>query len=67
VQVGLGRVGTHLWCFQSQLGDVVPDIVTIGKPFGNGFPLAAVVTTPEVAQATRTLEYVLCVYFVCYE
>jgi 4-aminobutyrate aminotransferase-like enzyme/Ser/Thr protein kinase RdoA (MazF antagonist) len=49
VQVGFGRVGTHLWGFETQ--GVVPDIVTLGKPIGNGFPLAAVVTTPEVADA----------------
>ncbi len=47
VQVGLGRVGTHVWAFETQ--DVVPDIVTIGKPIGNGHPLGAVVTTPEIA------------------
>jgi 4-aminobutyrate aminotransferase-like enzyme/Ser/Thr protein kinase RdoA (MazF antagonist) len=49
VQVGFGRVGTHVWGFETQ--DVVPDIVTLGKPIGNGFPLAAVVTTPEIANA----------------
>jgi 4-aminobutyrate aminotransferase-like enzyme/Ser/Thr protein kinase RdoA (MazF antagonist) len=48
VQTGLGRVGSHFWGFQTQ--GVVPDIVTIGKPAGNGHPLAAVVTTPEIAQ-----------------
>jgi len=47
VQVGFGRLGTHFWGFATQ--DVVPDIVVLGKPIGNGFPLAAVVTTPEVA------------------
>ena len=47
VQVGFGRVGTHWWAFQQQ--GVVPDIVTLGKPIGNGFPLAAVVTTPAIA------------------
>jgi 4-aminobutyrate aminotransferase-like enzyme len=47
VQVGLGRVGSHWWGFELQ--GVVPDIVTIGKPLGNGHPLAAVVCTPEVA------------------
>ncbi|KAA3643611.1 MAG: aminotransferase class III-fold pyridoxal phosphate-dependent enzyme [Chloroflexi bacterium] len=47
VQVGFGRVGTHYWGFETQ--GVVPDIVTVGKPFGNGHPLAAVVTTPEIA------------------
>jgi 4-aminobutyrate aminotransferase-like enzyme len=48
VQTGLGRVGSHFWGFQTQ--GVVPDIVTVGKPAGNGHPLAAVITTPEIAQ-----------------
>ena len=47
VQVGFGRVGTHFWGFETQ--GVVPDIVTLGKPIGNGHPLAAVITTPEIA------------------
>lgn len=47
VQVGFGRLGTHFWGFETQ--DVVPDIVVFGKPIGNAFPLAAVVTTPEIA------------------
>ncbi len=47
VQVGFGRVGTHFWGFETQ--DVVPDIVVMGKPIGNAHPLAAVVTTPEIA------------------
>ena len=49
VQVGFGRVGTHLWAFEAH--GVVPDIVTLGKPIGNGHPLGAVVTTPELAAA----------------
>ncbi len=49
VQVGFGRVGTHVWGFDTQ--GVTPDIVTLGKPIGNGFPLGAVVTTPEIAEA----------------
>ncbi len=56
VQVGFGRVGTHTWGFETQR--VVPDIVTMGKPIGNGFPLAAVVTTPEIAASFDTgMEY----------
>ena len=47
VQVGLGRVGAHWWAFEAH--GVVPDIVTMGKPLGNGHPLGAVVTTPDVA------------------
>ena len=56
VQVGFGRVGTHFWGFETQ--GVVPDIVTLGKPIGNGHPLAAVVTTPEIAASfTNGMEY----------
>jgi 4-aminobutyrate aminotransferase-like enzyme len=47
VQTGFGRVGSHFWGFETQ--GVVPDIVTVGKPAGNGHPLAAVITTPEIA------------------
>lgn len=49
VQTGFGRTGTAFWGFQNQ--GVVPDIVTMAKGIGNGLPLAAVVTTPEVAAA----------------
>ena len=52
VQVGFGRVGTHFWGFQTQ--NVVPDIVTMGKPMGNGHPLSAVVTTPEIVNSFNT-------------
>lgn len=56
VQVGLGRVGEHFWGFQLQ--GVRPDIVTIGKPIGNGHPLAAVVCTREIADAfANGMEY----------
>ncbi len=48
VQVGFGRVGEKFWAFELQ--EVVPDIVTLGKPIGNGHPLAAVVTTQKIAQ-----------------
>jgi 4-aminobutyrate aminotransferase-like enzyme len=54
--VGFGRVGSHFWGFQTQ--GVVPDIVTMGKPIGNGHPLAAVVTTPAVAASfANGMEY----------
>ncbi len=49
VQVGFGRLGTHFWGFETQ--GVVPDIVVVGKPIGNGFPLAAVITTAEIANS----------------
>ena len=49
VQVGFGRLGTHFWGFETQ--DVVPDIVVLGKPMGNAFPVAAVITTREIADS----------------
>jgi 4-aminobutyrate aminotransferase-like enzyme len=56
VQTGFGRVGDAFWGFELQ--GVVPDIVTLGKPIGNGHPLGAVVTTPEVAASFVTgMEY----------
>jgi 4-aminobutyrate aminotransferase-like enzyme len=56
VQVGFGRIGEHFWGFE--LDGVVPDIVTLGKPIGNGHPLGAVVTTPEIADSFLTgMEY----------
>ena len=47
VQTGYGRIGTHFYAFEAQ--GVVPDIVVLGKPIGNGHPLAALITTPEIA------------------
>jgi 4-aminobutyrate aminotransferase-like enzyme/Ser/Thr protein kinase RdoA (MazF antagonist) len=56
VQVGFGRVGSDWWGFETQ--GVVPDIVTMGKPIGNGHPLGAVVTTPEIAASfANGMEY----------
>ncbi|MGE3363184.1 MAG: aminotransferase class III-fold pyridoxal phosphate-dependent enzyme [Rhizobiaceae bacterium] len=49
VQPGLGRTGTAMWGFQN-LG-IVPDIVTTGKPMGNGHPLAVLVTRREIVDA----------------
>jgi 4-aminobutyrate aminotransferase-like enzyme len=46
VLAGFGRLGTHMWGFEA-LG-VIPDIVTMGKPAGNGYPLGVVVTRPEI-------------------
>ncbi|MES0808931.1 aminotransferase class III-fold pyridoxal phosphate-dependent enzyme [Roseibium sp. SCPC15] len=56
VQVGFGRVGSHMWAFETQ--GVVPDIVTLGKPIGNGHPMAAVITSEKVAAAfANGMEY----------
>ncbi|XP_042215151.1 ethanolamine-phosphate phospho-lyase-like isoform X3 [Homarus americanus] len=49
VQTGLGRTGEYFWAFEQH--GIVPDIVTIGKPLGNGHPMAAVITTREIADA----------------
>jgi len=48
VQSGLCRLGDHMWGFEDS--GVIPDIVTMGKPIGDGHPLAAVVTTPAIAE-----------------
>ncbi|KAJ8787493.1 hypothetical protein J1605_022978 [Eschrichtius robustus] len=57
VQTGFGRLGSHFWGFQTH--GVLPDIVTMAKGIGNGFPMAAVVTTPEIAKslAKRLLHF----------
>jgi 4-aminobutyrate aminotransferase-like enzyme/Ser/Thr protein kinase RdoA (MazF antagonist) len=52
VQVGFGRMGDKFWGFETQ--DVIPDIVTMGKPIGNGHPIGAVVTTKEIADSFTT-------------
>ncbi len=56
VQVGFGRAGSAFWAFETQ--GVVPDIVTMAKPIGNGHPLGAVVTTRAIADAFHNgMEY----------
>jgi len=59
VQVGFGRLGCCFWGFEERSQEsgvrsqnsVTPDIVVLGKPIGNGFPLAAVITTAEIADS----------------
>ena len=51
VQPGFGRLGSHFWGFDSH--GVVPDIATMGKPMGNGYPISAVVTSAEVVESFR--------------
>jgi ethanolamine-phosphate phospho-lyase len=48
VQVGFGRAGKCFWMFEDQ--DVIPDVVTMGKPMGNGHPVSAAVTTRAIAE-----------------
>ncbi len=49
VQTGFGRVGTHFWAFEQQ--GVIPDMVVIGKPMGNGHPMGAVVCTEAISSS----------------
>lgn len=49
VQAGFGRTGEQLWSFAAS--GITPDFVTLGKPMGNGHPVAAVVTRSEIAEA----------------
>lgn len=52
VQVGFGRMGSTFWGFEQS--EVVPDIVTIAKPMGNGFPIGGVITSKRIADALAT-------------
>lgn len=49
VQTGFGRLGDYFWGYEAQ--EVVPDMVILGKPMGNGHPMGAVVCTNEIAEA----------------
>lgn len=57
VQTGFGRVGEAFWAFEYY--GIIPDIVSIGKAMGNGFPVSAVVCTKAVAESykKRNIEY----------
>jgi 4-aminobutyrate aminotransferase-like enzyme len=48
VQTGFGRLGTHFWAFEAH--GVTPDIVVLGKPIANGYPMGAVITTRAIAE-----------------
>lgn len=49
VQTGFGRIGTHFWAFEAHA--VTPDIVVLGKPIANGYPMGAVITTRAIADS----------------
>ncbi len=49
VQTGFGRMGSHFWAFEAH--GVIPDIVVLGKPIANGYPMGAVICRPEIARA----------------
>ncbi|OEL23471.1 Alanine--glyoxylate aminotransferase 2-like protein 3, mitochondrial [Dichanthelium oligosanthes] len=55
VQAGVARTGSHFWGFEGH--GVIPDIVTMAKGIGNGIPIGAVVTTPEIAQVLTRRSY----------
>lgn len=55
VQTGFGRTGSNYWGFQNH--GVIPDIVTMAKGIGNGFPMGAIVTTPEIANTMAQALY----------
>ena len=56
VQTGFGRLGTHFWAFEQH--DVTPDIVVLGKPIANGYPMGAVITTRAIADSFNNgMEY----------
>ena len=60
-------VRAHVW-LDLDVADIVPDIVTLGKPMGNGHPVAAVVTTPDIAAsfAATGIEYFSTVSCTCF-
>ena len=51
VQSGFGRTGTHMWAHQKM--GVVPDVMVLGKPMGNGHPIAGLVTRSEIIATFR--------------
>ena len=55
IQVGYGRLGRWFWGFEQQ--DVVPDVVTVAKATGNGYPLGAVITSRAIAERYRDAGY----------
>jgi 4-aminobutyrate aminotransferase-like enzyme len=56
VQAGHGRTGDHLWSFVHY--GITPDLVTLGKPMGNGYPVAAVITRREIAERLAATTHV---------
>jgi 4-aminobutyrate aminotransferase-like enzyme/Ser/Thr protein kinase RdoA (MazF antagonist) len=56
VQAGHGRTGDHLWSFEHY--GITPDFVTLGKPMGNGYPVAAVITRKEIAERLAATTHV---------
>lgn len=57
IQCGMGRSGNSFWSFQSQ--DAIPDILTVGKPMGNGHPLGAVITSKKIADSILNAQQIV--------
>lgn len=57
IQCGMGRPGGPFWAFQSL--QAVPDILTVGKPLGNGHPIAAVITSKKIASTITRLDLIV--------
>src|SRR5256884_770915 len=56
VQAGHGRTGRHLWSFERY--GITPDLVTLGKPMGNGYPVAAMITRREITERLAATTHV---------
>uniref|UniRef100_A0A1B6MD07 Uncharacterized protein n=1 Tax=Graphocephala atropunctata TaxID=36148 RepID=A0A1B6MD07_9HEMI len=56
IQCGMGRTGETFWAFQGQ--NAVPDIITLGKPLGNGHPIGAVITSRKIAATIKNAEQI---------
>lgn len=57
IQCGMGRTGETFWAFQGQ--NAVPDIITVGKPLGNGHPIGAVITSRKIAATIKSAEHIV--------
>lgn len=53
----MGRTGETFWAFQGQ--NAVPDIITVGKPLGNGHPIGAVITSRKIAATIKSAEHIV--------
>ncbi|KAG8308479.1 hypothetical protein J6590_002567 [Homalodisca vitripennis] len=56
IQCGMGRTGDNFWAFQGQ--NAIPDILTVGKPLGNGHPIGAVITSRKIAATVKNAEQI---------
>jgi len=65
VQTGLGRLGEYTWGFE--MHGIVPDIMTTGKPLGNGHPLAITVSSEELANSLGIMKDMVSIKLVCVE